>query len=174
MKNFTPFLLISLVLYSCSKETEIPYTNPPSPPAPPPTNAAPVAGAMITIDGESMNITSLSYHRRPSGAGGGVFITASNNIQKVTAVASPFYQYSQGSYTCMVEVSYFTRADSLSGWGVAYPRAMPRDDKIIFNNCLPLTQKVVSGNFSGSFIGPSGSLKEGDRIIVTGYFFLVF
>jgi hypothetical protein len=174
MKNFTHFLLISLMLYSCSKQTES-YTNPPRPPAPPPANPAPVTTVSISINGESMNITSLSYERHGKGAGGGISITASNKFQRVTAVTAPFYQYNPPwSMMYPMEVSYFTRADSLSGWGVTHPRPVPRDDRMIYDNSDPLSDKVVKGNFSGSFIEGISPTKEEHFIIVTGNFALVF
>jgi hypothetical protein len=52
-----------------------------------------------------MTITSLSYNRQTGGAAG-VWITVANDLQKVTAVASPFTEFGAGGYTCKVEVSY--------------------------------------------------------------------
>ena len=175
MKNFTTFLFFSLVLFSCTKQTESPNNNTTSSTGSPPTNVAPVTQVSISVNGEIMNITSLSYERHGKGVGGGISITASNNVQKVTAVTAPFHTYNAPwSMMYPMEVSYFTKADSLSGWGVAYPRVVPRDDRMIYDNFDPLGDKVVKGNFSGSFNGASGPTKEEYRIIVTGYFALVF
>ena len=175
MKNFTTFSLIAFILCACNKETEFPNNNRPVPPPSPPPIAVPVTTVSISINGTSMNITSLSYERHGKGVGGGVSITASNNVQKVVAVTSPFYQYNPPwSMMYPMEVSYFTTKDSLSGWGVTYPRPVPRDDRMIFDNSAPLSDKVVKGNFSASFIGANGSTKDEDRIVLTGYFVLVF
>jgi hypothetical protein len=174
MKNFTTLVIICILMCACKKQVDLSSNNPPGPAAPPPAAPAPVTTVSITINGTFMSITSLSYQRHGSGSGGGVFITAANNFQKVTAVASPFYQYDPpGSLVYLMEVSYFTRVDSLSGWGSSYPRAIPRDDKIIFDNCAPLSQKIVRGNFSGTFIEASGS-KDEHPIRITGNFMLVF
>ncbi len=175
MKNSTLFLLISLVLCSCSKQNESPISNTPSSPVSPPANPAPVTIVSILINGEVMNVKSLSYERHGKGAGGGISITASNNFQKITAVTAPFYQYNAPwSMMYPMEVSYFARADSLSGWGVTYPRVVPRDDRMIYDNSDPLNEKVVKGNFSGSFIGDSSTIKEQHLITVSGNFILVF
>ena len=173
MKNFTLLLLISFLFFSCAKENEYPggYTNyTVSTPPPPP---APTSSISISINGAPMAVTSLHYYRQTNG----IWITAANDLQKVTAVASPFTEFGPGGnsgYTCKVEVSYFTRADKGSDWDVTYPRVVPRDDKIIFNECTPLRAKMLTGNFSGSFIEPSSSPKEGDHIYITGNFSLVF
>jgi hypothetical protein len=74
----------------------------------------------------------------------------------------------------IMEVSYFTRTDSLSGWGVTYPRPVPRNEEIRFDNFTPLTDKIVKGNFLGTFLEGSGPIKEEHRITVTGSFVLVF
>ncbi len=175
MKNFTNFLLISLMLYSCSKEKEPGYTNPPQPPRPPAANPAPVTIVSILINDEIMKITSLSYERHGKGAGGGISITASNGLQKVTGVTAPFYQYNPPwSMMYPMEVSYFTRADSLSGWGVTHPRVVPRDDEMIYDGFDPLGEKVVTGHFSGSFIEGSSPTKEEHLVTVKGNFVLVF
>jgi hypothetical protein len=173
MKNFTTLVIIFILMCACNKQDDLSNNYAPSPAAPPPAAPAPVTTVSITVNGTFMSITSLSYRRQNSGPGGGVFITAANNLQKVTAVASPFYQYNPGSLVYQMEVSYFTRLDSLNAWGSSYPRAIPRDDKIIFDNCAPLTQKTVSGNFSGTFIEASGS-KDEHPIRITGNFMLAF
>jgi hypothetical protein len=175
MKNFTSLLLIAFVLSACNKETELPNNNRPGPPPSPPPIAAPVTIVAISINGSSMEIKSLSYERHGKGAGGGISITASNNFQKVTGVTSPFYQYNAPwSMMYPMEVSYFTRVDSLSSWGVTHPRPVPRDDRMIYDNSDPLSDKVVKGNFSGSFIESNGPTKEEHFITLTGNFVLVF
>jgi hypothetical protein len=174
MKNFTTLLIICIVMCACNKQDDYSNDNPLPPAAPPPPNPVPVTSVSITIAGAEMSITSLSYHRQGSGSGGGVFINATNNLQKVTAAASPFYQYDPpGTLVYLMEVSYFTRRDSLSEWGSTYRRVIPRDDKIIFDNCAPLSQKMVRGNFSGTFIEAVDS-KEQHPIYVSGNFALVF
>ena len=114
----------------------------------------------------------MSYNRQSGGAAG-IWITAANDIQKVTAVASPFTEFGSDGYTCKMEVSYFTRSDNGSNWGAPYPRLVPRDDKIMFNECAPMRAKVLTGNFSGSFV-ESGGTKDEHRISVSGNFSLVF
>jgi len=174
MKNFTLLLLISFLFFSCDKENECPYSGTPSSPvSPSPPASRPVATIAISINGAPMTITSPNYYRQTNG----IWITAANDLQKVTAVASPFTEFGPGGnsgYTCKVEVSYFTRSDKGSEWGVSYPRVVPRDDKIIFNECTPLRAKMLTGNFSGSFIEPGSSPKAGDHIYITGNFSLVF
>jgi hypothetical protein len=175
MKNFTLLLFIVLVIASCKKDNDPPYTNPPSPPAPPSQAPAPVATISIFISGVPMTITSFSYTRHGKGAGGGISITATNNVQKVTAVTAPFYQYNAPwSMMYPMEVSYFTRTDSLSGWGVTHPRPVPRDDRVIYDSSDPLNDKLVKGNFSGNFILGSGPSKDEHAVTVSGNFGLVF
>ena len=175
MKNFTTLLLICLVLFSCKKENEAPINNPQRPPSPPPPNSAPVTTVSVFLNGTPMNITSFSYERHGRGAGGGISITASNGLQKVTGVTAPFYQYNAPwSMIYPMEVSYFTRADSLSSWGVTHPRLVPRDDRMIYDDLDPLNDKLVRGNFSGSFLEEGGPAKEGNVTVVTGSFVLVF
>ena len=174
MKNFTLLLFICFLFFSCDKENECPYSSTSSSPlSPPPPAPRPVATIAISINGAPMTVTSLNYYRQTSGTGG-IWITAANDLQKVTAVASPFTEFGGGGYTCRMEVSYFTRTDKGSDWGVTYPRTIPRDDKIMFNECTPLRAKMLTGNFSGSFIEPSSSPKAGDHIYITGNFSLVF
>ena len=174
MKNFTLLLLICFLFFSCAKENECPggYTNSTvsTPPPPPP---APVATISISIDGAPMTITSFTYYRQLTGVGE-ISITAANDLQKVTAVAKPIRELGSGGYIGQMAVSYFTRTDNGSGWGVTYPRPIPRDDKMMFNECTPLRAKVINGYFSGSFIEPSSSPKEGDHVYITGNFSLVF
>jgi len=69
------------------------------------------------INDTAMHITSLSYERHGNAIGGGMTITAGNNIQKVTAEVSHFYQNSPWDMIYQMEVSYFTRADSSGGLG---------------------------------------------------------
>jgi len=122
-----------------------------------------------------MDITSLSYERHGKGAGGGISITASNDLQKVTAVTAPFYQYNPPwSMMYPMEVSYFARSEIGSNWGLTYPRPVPRDDEMIYDGSDPLGQKVVTGNFSGTFIIGTSPTKEEKHIVVKGHFVLVF
>ena len=174
MKNSTFFLLACILFFSCAKETECPYSNTPRPPVatPPPPVPTPSSSVGVNINGLPMAVTSLTYNRQ-SGGISGIWITASNDLQKVTAVASPFTEFGTSGYTCKMEVSYFTRPDKGSEWAVSYPRVVPRDDKIMFNQCAPMRAKVLTGNFSGSFIESSGT-KDEHRLYVTGDFSLVF
>ncbi len=173
MKNSTLILLISMLFCSCAKESDFPIGNPNSPvPPPPPATPVQTSSVTVSINGMPMTITSLSYNRQTGGAAG-VWITVANDLQKVTAVASPFTEFGAGGYTCKVEVSYFARPDNSSAWGVSYPRLVPRNDKIMFNECTPLRSKILSGNFSGSFVGSAGT-KDEHNINVTGNFSLVF
>ena len=175
MKNFTLLLLISFAMISCKKENGSPYSNPPSPPAPPRPAPPPATYVAISINGTLMNITSLSYERHGSGVGGGISITAINNTQKVTGVTAPFYQYNAPwSMMYPMEVSYFTRADSLSSWGVTHPRPIPRDDKMVYESSAPLSDKIVKGYFYGSFIEGVSPTKEERRTVVNATFTLVF
>lgn len=175
MRNFTKLLFISFLLFSCSKQNEGPGNSTGTPPGNPPVKPAPpVTQLTIMINDTAMKITSLSYERHGSGAGGGMTITASNDVQKVTAVAFNFYQNSPWDMIYQMEVSYFTRADSLSAWGGTYTRPVPRDDQLRFDNFTPLADSVVTGNFSGSFNGTGGLEKEGQATTVKGNFKLVF
>ena len=172
MKNFTPILLIVLLICSCKKENDPPYTNPPSPPRPAP---GPVTSVSIHINATAMEITSISFERHGTGAGGGISITASNKFQKVMAVTSPFYQYNAPwSMMYPMEVSYFTRADSSSGWGSTHPRPVPRDDKVYYDGLAPLSDNPLRGQFSGSFIEGVNPTKEERRVNIVGTFCLVF
>ena len=175
MRNFTQLLLLSFLLYSCSKHNDGPGNNtggnPGSTPAKP---AAPVTKVTITINDTAMHITSLSFERYGTGLGGGLTITASNAFQKVTAETFNFYQQSPWSMIYEEQVSYFARADSLSSWGSTYTRPVPRDDQVSFDNFTPLTDSVVTGNFSASFNGTGGISKEGQAITIKGTFKLVF
>jgi hypothetical protein len=45
---------------------------------------------------------------------------------------------------------------------------------MIYDNSDPLSDKVVKGNFSGSFIESNGPTKEEHFITLTGNFVLVF
>lgn len=174
MKNSTLLLPICLLFFSCAKDTDYVIGNntnsPASPPAPP--TITQTSSVTVSINGAPMTITSLTYNRH-TGASAGVWITAANDLQKVTAVASPFTEFGSGGYTCKVEVSYFTRPDNVSAWGVSYPRPVPRNDKIMFNECTPLRSKILSGNFSGGFVEAAGT-KDEHNINVAGNFSLVF
>jgi hypothetical protein len=122
-----------------------------------------------------MKITSLTFSRYGKGMGGGMTITASNAFQKVTAETFNWYQQSPWSMMYTMQVSYFTRADSLADWGETHTRPVPRDDEVRYENFLPLTDSVVTGNFSGSFNGVGGIVKGGGSFItVKGNFQLVF
>lgn len=176
MRNFTLLLLISLLLFSCSKQNEVPGGSmggssgrtPAKPPAPPATKVT------VTINDTAMNITSLSFGRHGDGNGGGMMITASNALQKVTAEVFHFYQNSPWDMMYQQEVSYFTRTDSLQPWGETYTRVVARDDGVLFDNFTPLSDSVVTGNFGASFNGPGSTPKEGKLIVVKGNFKLVF
>jgi len=176
MKNSYLLLGFAVFFFSCTKQNDCPgsntgpTTNPPNPPAPP----APVTQVAISLNSQPMNITSLSYQRHRNGDAGSLSITASNAFQKVTAVASPFSVYRPPwSMIYVMEVSYFTRRDSLSDWGVTLSRPVPRDDKIYFDTGDPLDNKTVRGTFSGTFIEHSGT-KEDQFIVVKGNFTLAF
>jgi len=175
MKNFTLLIVSSFFLFSCSKHSDWPSTNSTSATGSgPSTTPPPVSNVSITINGQAMNITSLSYQRHRSGEAGSFSITASNAFQKVTAAASPFSQYNPPwSMIYVMEVSYFLRKDSLSGWGTTLPRITPRDDRIYFNTADPLDNKTVTGSFSGTFIELGGT-KEEQFIVVSGNFTLAF
>ncbi len=175
MRNFTQLLLLSFLLFSCSKHNDSPGnnagSNPVSTPAAP---AAPVTTVSIMINDTAMHITALSYARYGSGIGGGLSITASNGTQKVTAETFNFYQHSAWDMIYQEEVSYFSREDSLSSWGGTYARPIPRDDEVRFNNFTPLSDSVVTGHFSASFIGTGDIGKESQVTTVKGTFKLVF
>jgi len=177
MQNFTRLLLISFLLFSCSKQNESPGDPSGRPPQPtPPKTETPTTKLTIMINDTAMNIASLSYERHGSGTGGGMTITASNAIQKVTAVVFNFYQNSPWDMIYQEEVSYFTRADSLGDWGGTYTRPIPRDDGVTFDNFTPLADSVVTGLFSASF-NKGGVIKgEGGQpsITIKGNFKLVF
>jgi hypothetical protein len=176
MRNFTQLLLISILFFSCSKDHEdLPGSSntnlPAQPPAPPP---APVTTLSILVNDTVMNITSMSYERHGTGNGGGMTITASNNVQKVIATAYNWYQNSPWQMMYTMEVSYFTRTDSTGDWGVTYTRPVPRDDRVMYNNFMPLADSVVTGNFTASFNAKEGNAKENKLITVKGNFQLVF
>jgi len=179
MRNFTRLLLFSCLLFSCSKQNDAPGDTSGGPsgttPAKPAPPAPPVTTVTITINDTAMNITSLTFGRYGSGMGGGTTITASNAFQKVTAETFNWYQQSPWSMMYTMQVSYFTRADSLADWGVTHTRPVPRDDEVRFENFLPLSDSVVRGSFSGSFNGGGGIEKGGGNLIrVKGNFQLVF
>ena len=173
MRNFTRLLLLSCLLFSCSKQNDDPAGTPGPKPAAPAPPAAPVTTVSITVDDTAMNITSLTFSRYGSGEGGGMTITAANAFQKVTAETFNWYQHSPWSMMYTLQVSYFTRADSLADWGETHVRPMPRDDEVIYENFLPLSDSVVRGNFWGSF-NAGGIAKGGQFITVKGNFKLVF
>ena len=102
-------------------------------------------------------------------------ITASNAFQKVTAEAFNWYQRSAWRMVYRMQVSYFTRTDSLADWGETHTRPVPRDDEVRYENFLPLSDSVVRGTFAGSFNGGGGIVKGGGNFItVKGNFKLVF
>lgn len=177
MRNFTLFLFISFLLFSCSKQNESPDGNPGGPSGSAPAKpVAPVTKVTIIINDTAMEITSLSFERYGSGMGGGVKITASNAVQKVMASTFNWYQQSPWGMIYQEEVSYFTRADSLGDWGGTYTRPVPRDDQVTFDNFTPLADSVVTGGFSASFNGGNGNVKGGvgQGVRVQGSFKLVF
>jgi len=177
MRNFTRLLLLSCLLFSCSKQNDDPAGTPGGSRGPAPTTPAapapPVTTVSITVADTAMNITSLTYSRYGTGEGGGMTITAANAFQKVTAETFNWYQHSPWSMMYTMQVSYFTRADSLAAWGETHARPVPRDDEVRYENFLPLTDSVVGGNFSGSF-NTGGIVKGGQLITVKGNFKLVF
>ncbi|MDO6432778.1 hypothetical protein Q4E93_19380 [Flavitalea sp. BT771] len=175
MRNFTRLLLLSCLLFSCSKHNDGPGGSSGPSPAPPAVPAAPQTTVTVTINDTVMKITSLSYSRYGSGEGGGMTITAANAFQKVMAKTFNWYQRSPWSMMYTMEVSYFTRADSLADWGEDYTRPAPRDDEVRYENFLPLSDSVVRGDFSGTFNGSGGIVKGGGNgIKVKGNFKLVF
>ena len=121
----------------------------------------------------AMNITSLSFERHGDGNGGGMTIIANNNVQKVIAEIYNFYQNNPLGMIYTEQVDYSTRDDSSSSWGGDYTRPVPRDDQVAFDNFTPLSDSVVTGNFSASFYS-NGSTKEKKTITVKGSFQLVF
>jgi hypothetical protein len=125
------------------------------------------------INDTAMNITSLSFERHGDGDGGGMTIIANANFQKVIAEVYNFYQPNPLGWIYTEEVDYLTRDDSSSTWGGDYTRPVPRDDRVTFDNFTPLSDSVVTGNFSASFYS-TGSTKETKTITVRGNFQLVF
>jgi len=173
MRNFTRLLLLSCLLFSCSKQNDDPGGSRGPALSTPAAPAPPVTAVSITVADTAMNITSLTYSRYGTGEGGGMTITAANAFQKVTAETFNWYQHSPWSMMYTMQVSYFTRADSLAAWGETHARPVPRDDEVRYENFLPLTDSVVRGNFSGSF-NTGGIVKGGQLITVKGNFKLVF
>jgi len=179
MRNFTWLLILSFLVFSCSKQNQDPGSGTPSAPAGPRTPAAPAApttAVTITVNGAPMAIDSLTFSRYGGGEGGGMTITALNAGQKVTAEVYHFYQHSGFDMMYTMEVSYFTRGEGQTGWGDSYKRPIPRDDEVRFNNFTPLSDSVVTGSFSGTFDGGGGIEKggAGQGISIQGNFGLVF
>ena len=171
MRPFTYLLLIPFVLLACSKQNENPSgsggNNNSSGTPPPPSK--PTTRVSILVDDSPMVITSLAYQRGSAQ----LSITATNATQKVTADVYNFYQTSAWNMMYTMEVSYFTRPDSLSGWGTGYTRPAPRDDEVRFVNFTPLKDSLVTGDFSGSF-APAIVTKLDGPVTIKGSFQLVF
>lgn len=172
MRNFTRLLLFAILLSSCTKNDDNPAKGV--------SNASritqrvtPVTNVSIMINDTVMNITSLSFERHGDDNGGGMTIIAHDNVQKVIAEIYNFYQTNPLGMMYTEEVSYLTREDSSSSWGGVYTRPVPRDDQVTFANFTPLSDSLVTGNFSASFYS-TGSTKEKKTITVRGSFQLVF
>ncbi|PWU24318.1 hypothetical protein C5B42_00055 [Candidatus Cerribacteria bacterium 'Amazon FNV 2010 28 9'] len=125
------------------------------------------------INDTAMKITSLSFERHGDGNGGGMTIIANDNVQKVIAEVYNFYQTNPPGMIYTEEVSYLTRQNSSGSWDDVYARPLPRDDQVTFDNFTPLSDSVVTGNFSATFYS-TDSAKEKKTITVRGTFQLVF
>jgi hypothetical protein len=173
MRNFTSLLLFAILLCSCSKNGDNSPRGISNAPRQPITQrVTPVTNVSITINDAAMNITSLSFERHGDGDGGGMTIIANDNFQKVIAEIYNFYQTKPYGMIYTEEVDYLARDDSSSSWGGDYTRPVPRDDQVTFNNFTPLSDSVVTGNFSASFYSTGGEEKK--TINVRGSFQLVF
>lgn len=173
MRPFTYLLLIPFVLLACTKQNENPSgnggNNNNNGSGTPPPSSKPTTQVSILIDDSPMVITSFDYQRGSAS----LSITATNAKQKVTANVYNFYQTSAWNMMYTMEVSYFTRPDSLSGWGTGYTRPVPRDDEVRFVNFTPLKDSLVTGDFSGSF-APETVAKLNGAVTIRGSFQLVF
>ncbi len=174
MRNFTSLLLFAVVLSSCSKNDDnLPNSISNTPRQPITQRVTPVTKVSVMINGIAMNVMSLSFERHGDGNGGGMTIIANDNVQKVIAKAYNFYQTNPLAMMYTMEVSYLTRQDTSSSWDEVYTRPVPRDDQVMFENFTPLSDSLVTGNFSASFCS-TGDAKEKKTITVSGSFQLVF
>lgn len=174
MRNFTSLLLFAILLCSCSKNDDNSPNGINNAPRQQNTQrVTPVTNVSIMINDTAMNITSLSFERHGDGNGGGMTIIANDNVQKVIAEVHNFYQTNPLAMIYTEEVSYLTPEDSSGCWGGVYKRPVPRDDQVTFCNFTPLSDSLVTGNFSASFYS-TGSTKEIKTITVRGSFQLVF
>ena len=157
-------MLSCLLIVSCSKQD----TTPPA--AGNNGNGSSTSGApkpssaiSVSIDGQPMTVTGSS-----KGRGSSTFeFSAWNSLQKVDVRCFWFYQQSGFNYMYSDSINYSTRPDSLSPWYTI--RARNYGD-VYFDCCMaPLTDSLVTGNYSGDFAPtPKQSLR------IKGNFHLVF
>ena len=146
MKTRIIYLILVLFILSCGKK------NLPSPNiggGTNPRNGSPskdTSFISVSIGGVPMQVTKIQYNRST-----GTFnFTAQNDVQKIDAYCFYFYGQTALNYQYSDSLNYSTRANVASNWTSV--RAI-NWGTVDFDCCAwPLSDKVITGNFSGQFL----------------------
>ncbi|RTL61062.1 MAG: hypothetical protein EKK37_02590 [Sphingobacteriales bacterium] len=148
MKSIFYILLFYLLLSACSKQnTTSGNANPSTGNHPAANGSATPASSNITVyvNNEAVPVTSISFDRSSSTFN----FSAQNAVKKVDVKCFWFYQQSGFNYQYSDSINYSYRTDTLSGWNTI--RAINYGD-VYFDCCQgPLTDKLITGNYSGNF-----------------------
>ena len=163
MRIFTICFLFVFLFLSCRKQ-QTSSNN---------INTATTSGSQITpiidsayitviINRNSMQVTAIHYDRST----GSFNFTAQNKLQKVDVYCFHFYQSSGFNYQFSDSINYSVRQDTLSTW---YTRRATNWGDVFFDCCQgPLTDKIITGNFSALFDN------DESKLTLNGNFRLIF
>lgn len=165
MKLLIP--LLALIVFSCSKSSEVTITSPPQPPAPPVIPSAPSPYFRMNLNGQPISFPSVIKQRSLSSKYFNV--TAENDSIKVELKTTAVTQ--TGNSTGLILIGFYSwklYRKNIEGVSLLYPTIYQQLG--IFNN-NPLTDSVVTGNFSFKTSIPG---ETGINVISGGEFRLVF
>lgn len=99
----------------------------------------------VTVNDLPMEVKAIHYNR-----GGASFnFSAENPLQKVDVYCFRFYGRSGFNYQYSDSINYSSRPDTLAAW---FTRRAANWGDVSFDCCaFPITDAVISGNFSGTF-----------------------
>jgi hypothetical protein len=134
-----------------------------------------VASVSFLVNNNPLVVTGISYDRTGSTTGTFNF-SAWNALQRVDIYCFSFNEQSGFNYQFSDSINYSTRPDSLTAWTTV--RAV-NWGTVTFDCCVaPLTDSVISGDYSGNFASgnPDLSKNAGDMpgLTVNGNFNLSF
>ncbi len=157
-------LLATIIITGCNKQQNPPdTTNTPngngSNPRQPLTNPSNIT---VLLNDSAIKVTHIDYNRSSASFN---FI-AGNSLKQVDVKCFWFYQQNWGNYQYSDSINYSWRTDSLLPWHTI--RAINYGN-VSFDCCMaPLTDSLVSGNYSGQLSSGKSNLT------VSGTFRLLF